>query len=400
MQATHMVQSTLVATQRPSELRPGACCISRRDASICLLSVAGSLAYGPAAASAQAEQLASPHAIQALRAAAVSAAAASDAAAAAAAAAAPPSSSSSIVRCSAQLDPSLAAAFIDAVYQTVQQEQVMPEQQLQVERYKLQTQEYKYYAAANQDRMPALPYLEDSSGGLSNSTYFNFVSYVLWKVVARHLPTPQQRTAFCAAAGGVLLQQLAPELLTSLKEAAAASGEGGGKAPAAAVIKAVQQLLNLLQQRGYICGWQLVLGSLPGGWPADWSVAEQQLVGLEDLQQQQQQQLPPGLQFQQLVGLEDLQQQQPLPPGLRFQQVDVPWTPTTLVQDWTLAAMTTALLAAGGYTPESVDKYCYQDSWQGPSSAAGKLLLVFGDPLQQVDVPWTPTTLVQDWTLA
>jgi hypothetical protein len=30
-------------------------------------------------------------------------------------------------------------------------------------------------AAANQDRMPALPYLEDNSGGLSNSTYFNFV---------------------------------------------------------------------------------------------------------------------------------------------------------------------------------------------------------------------------------
>jgi hypothetical protein len=63
--------------------------------------------------------------------------------------------------------------------------------------------------------------------------------------------------------------------------------------------------------------------------------------------------------------------------------------------------MLTALLAAGGYAPpESVDEYFYQDNWQGPSSAAGKLLLLFGDPLQQVDVPWTPTTLVQDWTLA
>lgn len=58
MQATHMAQSTLVATQRSSEPRPGACYISRRDASICLLSAAG--AYrpsstgrkGPAAASA------------------------------------------------------------------------------------------------------------------------------------------------------------------------------------------------------------------------------------------------------------------------------------------------------------------------------------------------------------
>jgi hypothetical protein len=70
----------------------------------------------------------------------------------------------------------------------------------------------------------------------------------------------------------------------------------GGQVPAAAVISSVQQLLGLLQERGYICGWQLVLGSLPGGWPADWSVAEQQVVGLEDVQQQQQ--FPAGLQFQ------------------------------------------------------------------------------------------------------
>jgi hypothetical protein len=71
---------------------------------------------------------------------------------------------------------------------------------------------------------------------------------------------------------------------------------GARKAPAAAVIASVQQLLDLLQQRGYICGWQLVLGSLPGGWPADWSMSEQQLVGLEDLQQQEP--LPVGLVFQ------------------------------------------------------------------------------------------------------
>jgi hypothetical protein len=75
----------------------------------------------------------------------------------------------------------------------------------------------------------------------------------------------------------------------------------GGQVPAAAIITSVQQLLGLLQQRGYICGWQLVLGSLPGGWPADWSVAEQQVVGLEDVQQQQQ--LPAGLQMQVRFGV-------------------------------------------------------------------------------------------------
>lgn len=68
------------------------------------------------------------------------------------------------------------------------------------------------------------------------------------------------------------------------------------RAPAAALIASAQQLLDLLQRRGYICGWQLVLGSLPGGWPADWSVSEQQLAGLEGVQQQEP--LPPGLVFQ------------------------------------------------------------------------------------------------------
>jgi hypothetical protein len=61
-------------------------------------------------------------------------------------------------------------------------------------------------------------------------------------------------------------------------------------------MSSVQLLLDLLQQRGYICGWQLVLGSLPGGWPADWSVSEQQLLGLEDLHQQEP--FPAGLLFQ------------------------------------------------------------------------------------------------------
>jgi hypothetical protein len=28
------------------------------------------------------------------------------------------------------------------------------------------------------------------------------------------------------------------------------------------------------------------------------------------------------------------------------------------------------------------------------------LLLLLGDPLNQVDVPWSPTTSVQNWTLA
>lgn len=113
-----------------------------------LSTFAGSSAHAQAAAAAQllhGEQLTVPQAIQALKAAAVSAAAGPTAVPAAAAPTSK-SNSSSNNRCSVQLDPALAAAFIQAVYETVQQQQVMPEQQLQVERYKLQAQEYKYYA--------------------------------------------------------------------------------------------------------------------------------------------------------------------------------------------------------------------------------------------------------------
>lgn len=63
-----------------------------------------------------------------------------------------------------------------------------------------------------------------------------------------------------------------------------------------------------------------------------------------------------------------------------------------------VSSLVAALLRAGGYAP-AVDEYFYQDFWSGPESTADKLLLLFGDPLQQVEVPWNPTTLVQNWML-
>jgi hypothetical protein len=65
-----------------------------------------------------------------------------------------------------------------------------------------------------------------------------------------------------------------------------------------------------------------------------------------------------------------------------------------------VSSMIGALLKSAGYSSVTADEYFYQDYWAGPSSAADKLLLLLGDPLQQVDVPWTPTTLVQNWVLA
>jgi len=46
-------------------------------------------------------------------------------------------------------------------------------------------------------------------------------SYILWKSVARHLPTPEQRTLFCSEVGEQLLQQLMPQQRQQLQAAAA-----------------------------------------------------------------------------------------------------------------------------------------------------------------------------------
>lgn len=41
-----------------------------------------------------------------------------------------------------------------------------------------------------------------------------------------------------------------------------------------------------------------------------------------------------------------------------------------------------------------------QDEWRGPQTLQERALLLLGDPLQTVEVPWVPTSLIQDWRLA
>lgn len=58
------------------------------------------------------------------------------------------------------------------------------------------------------------------------------------------------------------------------------------------------------------------------------------------------------------------------------------------------------LLELAGYGSSTVDEYFYQDEWQGPSKLSDRILLFLGDPLEQVDVPFTPTTLILNLQLA
>lgn len=295
----------------------------------------------------------------------------------------------------ARFNPEVAASFTRAVSEALSELGVASEEQLQRERFKLFNQEYEYYYESNKERLPRVPDLSDESGGLSNRTYFNFLSYISWKVAARHVQGPEQRTALCRRVGQLLLPSVAPGEAERLKKDALASP--GGVASNAAAAEAVQRLMSRLQQSGYTCGWQLVWGEQPGGWPPDWYRTEPQVVG----------QLPGSEPAENLEWISDLSGDLPVGAQQVFQlkllqPADIQASVALRSEDdgfWSrhVSSMVGALLAVGGWRAEA-SEYFYQDDWSGPTSLRGKILLLLGDPLQAVDIPWTPTTLVQDWS--
>ena len=68
---------------------------------------------------------------------------------------------------------------------------------------------FRYYFEANKDRLDRVPDLSDSSGGLSNPVYFNFVYYILWKQIAQETG-PDQREVFGNAFGKRLTDLIVP----------------------------------------------------------------------------------------------------------------------------------------------------------------------------------------------
>ncbi|GIL72863.1 hypothetical protein Vretifemale_3159 [Volvox reticuliferus] len=300
--------------------------------------------------------------------------------------------------------------------------QVMDDADFQLETFKLREREYKYYVEANLGRLPRIPDLADNTGGLSNSTYFNFIQYCLWKVVYRHITAQQDREAFARAA--------AVELLTNLSTMSEQSGQTGGfeaaaRTPEAVTCAAVLPFLEVLRTGGYICRYQLVLGSHPGTWPRDWMISQPAVV-YADAGVAGEAGLPTsGGEF-----LFQLKLHRPADilssVALRSEE-DGSWPHT-------VSSCLLLLLERGGLCPVTVepatgapegqqqqrgsscanaetgclfggcgvvecDEFFYQDQWEGPKSFADKMLLFFGDPLQQVAVDFVPTTLVQNWRL-
>lgn len=277
----------------------------------------------------------------------------------------------------AALDAKLAAVLTKTVYKEIIDQHVLTETQFQQENFKLRDREYRYYYAANKDRLPAIPDLGDESGGLSNPTYFNFINYVLWKVASAHL-RDEQRGTFTAAVGKSLLEALDSEpLLYNV------SYSGERPATQLQLCRSIDHLLSKLQSSGYICGYQLVWGATPGSWPADWMLKGPRLAGDVPAQAS-----ADNMKFQVKLHLPaDIE-------GciaLRAEEEGF-WGPY-------VSAMLAHLVTGAGYADVAADEYFVQDDWSGPKNNADALLLLFGDPLQQVDIPWYPTTLVQDWSV-
>ncbi|GAX78310.1 hypothetical protein CEUSTIGMA_g5752.t1 [Chlamydomonas eustigma] len=349
---------------------------------------------------------------------------------------------SSVTSCSAAADSAngrsmrrkmsgrLGADFNAAVLSTLLTMKVTDEKSFQSEVFKLRDREYKYYYENNKDRLEPIPDLSDMAGGLSNPSYFNFVSYILWKVAARKLPSTELRTQFGLEYGRQLLKlvwdnaadqiqlQLAEtprsrsrdatsdlgSTASSMRQPASSGIKQDGRQilPASRLISVVQQLLERLQSQGYMCGYQIVWGEVPGTWPEDWMKSQPRVVVAEQLMDGNASELDEagngaGSASKRVGSMMTMQIKLHMPAdiegGVALRAEEDGFWPRAV------SSMLFTIFELTGYGSSQVDEYFYQDYWSGPAKMSDKLLLMLGDPFEQVDIPWVPTTLVQDWVI-
>ena len=100
----------------------------------------------------------------------------------------------------------------------------MSERDFQATNFRLRNREYKYYYAANKDRLDRVPDLSDMSGGLSNPVLFNFVYYIAWKAACARLQDENMQQEFSDRFGDALLDALAPDARAAVQ---AVRGDAG-----------------------------------------------------------------------------------------------------------------------------------------------------------------------------
>jgi hypothetical protein len=284
---------------------------------------------------------------------------------------------------------------------------VLPSRDAQLAFSRLYRQEWPYYQKANAARLPALPAGADTGGdttGLSNASYLNFVLYVQFKVLAKALLGAPARNAFSAALGDRLLAAAAPGAVATARR----RGAGGDADGDDALRAGIRELLDAFVAGGYMRSYVLAWGAAPflpdtpgGADSADASEDFDKIGAAEPSPEQQQQAdaLRDGTAGSGTVGA-----------GARARRFQVRLVAPADIEggvalraeeDGFWAALVpsalAALLRAAG-RPAAVDETYFQDAWQSPPALRDRLLLALGDPFFEVEVPFTPDTLVLDCT--
>ncbi|CAG9467195.1 unnamed protein product [Pedinophyceae sp. YPF-701] len=282
----------------------------------------------------------------------------------------------------------LASAMGSAVYGAVQDLGLASEEQFQARATRLRLREYGYYYEANKDKLPVVPDLADGTGGQSNPTFLNFSLYVTWKAAFGLVQTSSERERLVRTAGVKFADLCLPDARATLRASAEANG---GRAKPEVVKTEVGKLLTALEEGNYVLGSSAIWGTTP-------SVGNPQADGRGYM---------PSTSID-IGGDAVLPGVTGLAPGEVFQvrllrPADIEGAVSLRAEedgDWghLVSASVAALLEAGGIKAD-VDEYFFQDSWEPPRTLWEKVLLFFGDPLFQVQVPWTPTSLIQDWVV-
>eukprot|EP01025_Chloroclados_australasicus_P038941 TRINITY_DN4018_c1_g1_i2.p1 TRINITY_DN4018_c1_g1~~TRINITY_DN4018_c1_g1_i2.p1 ORF type:complete len:266 (-),score=13.41 TRINITY_DN4018_c1_g1_i2:47-844(-) len=146
------------------------------------------------------------------------------------------------------INPKIAAAFTESVYYGVRESGCgLTEEEFQKQLFKLRDREYKYYYEMKKDQLPRIPDLSDMSGGLSNPAYFNFVSYVAWKVVSGQIKDAKTRNQIVQLSGINLLNKIAPDVLDQVKSK---NYSLGSPMPIILLQNLIEQILDKLTNSG------------------------------------------------------------------------------------------------------------------------------------------------------
>lgn len=267
------------------------------------------------------------------------------------------------------LDPAFAAFVTSAVYEAVTETALIPQKDFQKEFFLLRQREFDSLKKADFANLSCIK----QAGDIGQAPYFNFVSYIQWKVISRHVGSGSDLSALTSSVGRRLLQYLSSAALPPFTSAqvmgsssVSNSLEPEGRPALATVQKGVESVLQRLVDTGYITGFYADWGDSDD---SEWTRAHS--AGFELKLK-----APVDISAASLLRAE----------SSGFSQC----TASSILEAF----------FQGMNINSDVDEYFFQEKWQPPRTIGERLLLALGDPLQSVVVPYDPDNILQVWRIS